>query len=110
MASALADWRAIRSGSVFRPRSASQASNGPGMAPPLDRQARSSASSPASRLTTAPRITSEWPEIALVSEYSEAVALARHPFGARVNQPGFGREQASQRISHGRRKMLQYNL
>ncbi len=41
MASALADWRAIRSGSVFRPRSASQASNGPGMPPPLDRQALS---------------------------------------------------------------------
>jgi len=36
MASALADWRAIRSGSVFRPRSASQASNGPGMPPPLE--------------------------------------------------------------------------
>ncbi len=76
MASALADWRASRSGSVFRPRSASQASNGPGMPPPLDRQALTSASSPASRLTTAPRITSECPEIALVSEYSEAVAPA----------------------------------
>ena len=74
MASALADWRAIRSGSVLRPRSASQASNGPGMPPPLDRQARSAASRSGSRLTTAPRITSECPETALVSEYSEAVA------------------------------------
>ena len=45
MASALCDWRAIRSGSVFSPRSASQASNGPGMPPPLLRQARSPASS-----------------------------------------------------------------
>jgi len=45
MASALSDWRAIRSGRVFRPRSASQASNGPGIPPPLLRQARRSFSS-----------------------------------------------------------------
>ena len=44
------------------------------MPPPLVRQARSPASSSASRLTTAPAITSECPDIALVSEYSEAAA------------------------------------
>ena len=31
---------------------------------------------------------------------------AGHPFGARVNQPGFG----GKHVSHQRRRMLQYNL
>jgi len=44
------------------------------MPPPAVRQSRSSALSAASRVTTAPPSTSEWPEIVLVSEYIDATA------------------------------------
>jgi hypothetical protein len=74
MACALPDIRAIRKPRVFMPRSTSHASNGPGTPPPAVRQSRTLASSAASRDTTAPPSTSEWPEIALVSEYTDATA------------------------------------
>ena len=66
---ALSDCRAIRSGSVFIPRSTSQLSNGPGMRAAEPSASRAPlGSSAASRVTTAPPSTSECPEIDLVSE------------------------------------------
>jgi len=64
----------MRSGRVFRPRSASQLSNGPGIAPASVRQDSTDSARAASLVTTAPPSTSECPETALVSEYTDAVA------------------------------------
>src|SRR5207247_9003273 len=59
----------MRQGSVRMPLSTNQESKGEGTAPPTTcTERRRSASGPASRVTTTPPITSQWPERYLVVE------------------------------------------
>ena len=67
---ALAEERSTRRCRVRRPRSASHASNGPGIAPSRSRRPLSTAHSASSAVTTAPMRTSLWPARYLVAEWT----------------------------------------
>ena len=72
--------RSTRRCSVRRPRSASQASNGPGVLPCTSRRPLSTSWRSSSRVTIAPSCTSLWPARYLVAECSDHV-------GAELERP-----------------------
>ncbi len=71
---AFAQWRSMRTASVFTPRSTSHASNGPGTAPSDFCRNASCAAMASSFVATKPPITSEWPPRYFVVEWRTASA------------------------------------
>ena len=71
---AFAQWRSMRTASVFTPRRTSHASNGPGTAPRDFCRNASRSAIPSSEVATKPPITSEWPPRYFVVECSATSA------------------------------------